>query len=327
MLLAGVVASAVVGAQMRPLRLVSTVWPPFTNETGRPRFALDLVEAALERLGQPSETTIVEAGQFSIALLTGDFDGSPAAWKDAERERVLLYSEPYLENRLVLVGRKGADVSATSLASLARRRIALVEGYSYGEQVENSGPTFVRARSDEDSLDQLLGGAVDYLLMDDLVVQYIVDNHAKEAQAKLQFGTRPLVTRPLHLAIRRSHPDAQEIVDRFNAQLRAMIADRTYHRLLHVDWIRADVDGDGLFEYVPETDETGVAEPRRAYAIRSSPEPAAPTTARAESVQPRFYVGGNIYRDWASVPDRYKMSGNMPPHPSRSTASLFRFVW
>jgi polar amino acid transport system substrate-binding protein len=326
-LLLMVVASAVAFAQTAPLRLVSTGWSPFTNQAGQSRLALDLVEAALGRIGQPSQTTIVDARQFTPALLTGDFDGSAAAWKDAERERVLLFSEPYLENRLVLVGRKGADVSATTLAALAGRRIALVEGYAYGEQVENSGPAFVRARSDEDSLARLLAGAVDYALMDDLVVQYLVDNHSKEAQAKLQLGATPLVTRALYLAIRRSRPDAQAIIDRFNAQLRGMIADRTYHRLLGVDWIKADVDGDGLFEYIPEDDKTRVTEPRRAYSIYSEPEPAAVATPTAESTQPRFYVGGNIYRDWATVPDRYKASGGMPPPPSRATASLFRFSW
>ena len=117
-------------AQTRPLRLFSTAWPPFTNDAGQPRFALDLVEAALERFKQPSTTTIVPPGQFTTTLLSGDFDGSAAAWRDAERERVLLYSDPYLENRLVLVGRKGSDVSATALSALAGRRIALVEGYS-----------------------------------------------------------------------------------------------------------------------------------------------------------------------------------------------------
>ncbi len=322
-----IAAFATVAAQTRPLRLVSTAWSPFTNQAGQPRLALDLVEAALARIGQPSETTIVEAGRFTPALLTGDFDGSAAAWKDAERERVLLFSEPYLENRLLLVGRKGADVSATTLSALAGRRIALVEGYAYGEQVEKSGPTFVRTRSEEDSLTRLLAGSVDYALMDDLVVQYILDHHAKEAQATLQHGSTPLVTRPLYLAIRRSHPDAQGIIDRFNAQVRGMIADHTYHRLLDVDWINADVDGDGLFEYVPENDTMGATEPRRAYSIYSTPEPSVPITAPAESTQPRFYVGGNIYTTWASVPDRYKSSGSMPPPPARATASLFRFSW
>jgi ABC-type amino acid transport substrate-binding protein len=324
-----VLASSLAGAQTRPLRLVSTAWPPFTNQAGQPRLALDLVEAALTRIGQPSETTILEDGQVTPALMAGDVDGSAALWKDAERERVLLFSEPYLENRLVLVGRKGADVTAKTLASLAGRRIALVEGYSYGQEVESSGPTFVRAKNSEDSLARLLAGTVDYVLMDDLVVQYIVDTYAKEAQTKLQLGSRPLVTRALHLAIRRSYPDAQGIIDRFNAQLRGMITDRTYHRLLDVDWIRADVDGDGKFEYVPESDKAGATEPRRAYSIASSVESAGAAAATSiESTKPRFYLGGNIYRDWASVPDRYKTkSAGMPPDPSRATASLFRFSW
>ena len=313
-------------AQTTPLRLVSTEWPPFTNVKGQPRLALDLVEAALERFNQPSTTTMVEAGQFTSSLLEGKFDGSPAAWKDADRERVLVFSEPYLENRLVLVGRKGADVSATTLAALTGKKVALVEGYSYGEGVDNAGPTYVRARSEEDCLSRLLAGTVDYVLMDDLVVQYLVERHAKQSQDKLQFGSRPLVTRPLYFAVRRSRPDAQAIIDRFNAQLRGMIADRTYHRLLHVDWIQADVDGDGLFEYVPDTDK--VSEPKRAYSIFSPPQEATVAAQATDTTtQPRFYVGGNLYRDWASVPDHYKMTGSMPPHPSRSTASLFRFSW
>ena len=69
------------------LRLVSTVWTPFTNPSGQPRFALDLVEAALGRLGVTSNTAMVDAPQFTSSLLGGTFDGTGAAWKDAEREK------------------------------------------------------------------------------------------------------------------------------------------------------------------------------------------------------------------------------------------------
>lgn len=322
------ISGPIVSAQSAPLRLVSTAWPPFTNQSGQPRFALDLVEAALKRIGVTSTTTIVDAGAFTASLLTGEFDGSAAAWKDAERERVLLFSQPYLENRLILVGRKGADVSATTLAALAGKRVAIVEGYSYGEAVEKAGPTFVRARSEEDSLAQLLDGRVDYMLMDDLVVQYIAENHAKEAEAKLQLGSTPLVTRQLYFAMRRSRPDAQAIVDRFNAQLRSMIADRTYHRLLHLDWILADVDGDGLSEYVPSSDRAGAVAPRRAYSLFSAEPLTVPkATPESKATQPRFYLGGNIYRDWAMVPDVYKLTGEDIPNPARSTGTVFRFAW
>jgi len=311
-----------VAAQTSQLKLVSTAWPPFTNAARQPRFALDLVETALGRIGVSSKTAIVSAPQFTPSLLSGLFDGSAAAWKDPERERELIFSQPYLENRLVLVGRHGTDVSAKTLPDLKGKRVAIVEGYSYGETVDSTGPVWVRSRSEEDSLTQLLKSGVDYTLMDELVVHYIVSNYPKESDTKLEIGSTPLLTRPLHFVIKRTRADAMSIIERFDAQLRGMIADRTYHRLLHVDWILADVDGDGVPELVPRTDQAGTSEPLHVYSLFSPPSPSAETP-----VKPGFYVGGNVYADWASVPENYKVSNSDKPDPRRSTGTIFRFIW
>jgi polar amino acid transport system substrate-binding protein len=306
-----------------PLSLVSTAWPPFTNEPGRPRFALDLVETALGRMHNPAKTTIVSAAQFTPSLLSGQFDGSAAAWKDPARERALVFSQPYLENRLVLVGRHGADVSAAALTALKDKRVAIVEGYSYGDAIDRGGPVWVRTRSEEDSLAELLKSGVEYTLMDELVVHYLVSNYPKEASARLEIGKTALVTRELYLAISRTRADADSIVSRFNAQLRGMIADRTYHRLLHVEWIRADVDGDGVPEYVPASDRTGPSAPQHSYTLFTTPATGSTPSTKKEG----FYVGGNIYRDWTSVPDVYKTVVPNHPDPRRSTASIFKFSW
>ena len=325
MLLLSIVAvSIVITAQTKQLRLVSTAWPPFTNQAGQPRFALDLVEAGLGRAGVTANTTIVEVARYTPALLNGEFDGSAAAWKDPERERVLLYSQPYLENRLILVGRRGGDVSATTLAGLKGKRIAIVEGYSYGE-IENSGPTFVRSRGEEDSIGLLLKSTVDYALIDELVVQYIVNNYANEAKARLQFGSTSLLTRPLYLVVRRTLPDAELIVNRFNAQLQGMIADRTYNRLLHMDWISADIDGDGLVEYVSQSDQSGRVQPQGAYKLFSQGQPSAQPQPR--TTQQRFYIGGTVYDSWSAVPDRYKVEDPLHKDPSRGVIPIFRFTF
>jgi polar amino acid transport system substrate-binding protein len=321
-LLAFAVVVVAVSAQT-PLTLVSTAWPPFTNASGQPRFALDLVEAALGRIGVIAKTTIVDAAQFTPSLLDPSFDGSAAAWKDPERERLLLFSQPYLENRLVLIGPRGADVTAASLSDLKGKRVAVVGGYSYGDGVEGAGPVFVRSASEEDSLARLLAGGVDYTLMDDLVVQYIVSNYPAEAATRLQIGSKPLVTRELYLAIRRSHPGASGIIERFNAQLRGMIADGTYHRLLHVDWIRADINGDGVLEFVAGSDQPRAAEPKQIYTLFTPRG-----TVKESQDKPGFYVGGNIYRDWASVPASYKDSStSQRPDARRSTGTIFKFTW
>jgi hypothetical protein len=196
---------------------------------------------------------------------------------------------------------------------------SIVEGYSYGDELDRSGVILRRTGSEEDSLAQLLKGTVDYTLMDDLVVQYLVSAYPQESGTRLEIGSTPLITRPLHFAVSRTRLDAQSIVNRFNAQIRGMIKDRTYHRLLHVDWIRADVDGDGTSEYVPATDQPGPEVPKRVYALFAAP---------GESLkEPRFYVGGNIYANWASVPEAYRNFDSQHPDPSRSTASIFKFSW
>jgi polar amino acid transport system substrate-binding protein len=309
------------------LQLVSTAWPPFTNAPRQPRFALDLVEEALKRIGSSADTTIVEDSRFTASLLSGKFDGSAAAWKDAEREKVLVYSEPYLENRLLLVGRRGSDVSAKTLAALAGKRIVLVGGYSYGDEVtKGSGPSFIQSRSEEDSLAKLLANEADYTLMDELVVQYILDNYSEQARNRLSIGSTALVTRTLHLAIRRSRPGVEALVKRFNGEVRKMIADRTYHRLLHVDWIEADVDGDGRKEVVARTDQAGPTPPARTYDLFAS-TPQVEVTAPPPPADKRFYFGGSIYENWASVPENYKLSNSDAPNPARSTATLFSFSW
>jgi ABC-type amino acid transport substrate-binding protein len=309
-------------AQSRSLKLVSTAWSPFTNGPGQPRFALDLVEAALGRNHITSTTTIVSPAEFTGKLISGDFDGSGAAWRDATRERMLLFSQPYLENRLVIVGRHGADVSASSLAALKGRRIAIVEGYSYGEAIGGSGPAWVQVATSEDSLTAVLKGTADYALMDELVVTYLVSNYPKESESRLQIGKTALLTRPLYLAISRTRPDAEGIVNGFNAQIRNMIKDRTYHRLLHVQWITADVNGDGIPDYVPADDRPGPNAPTDAYSLFTMP--AGPP---AQKGKVDYYIGGNIYETWLAVPDAYKKTAPNHPDPRQSTASLFKFVW
>src|SRR3954452_8837158 len=76
-----------------PLRLVSDVWPPFTDEDKKPHEALDLVQGALQRAGARSTSTIITFSAALAGLEQGKFDGSAAMWKTPEREAYLLFSK------------------------------------------------------------------------------------------------------------------------------------------------------------------------------------------------------------------------------------------
>jgi polar amino acid transport system substrate-binding protein len=318
---AGVALSA---AQNRSLRFVSPVRPPFTDAAPKPRFALDLVEAALQRINVSATTALVPNGEYGNALLNGPYDGTAVAWRDSARETALLFSEPYLENRLVLVGRKGADISAKALADLKGKSIAIINGYAYGDENLAAGPRWVRTNGEPDSIRMLLDAKVDYVLMDELVVQYLVNDYPDEARNRLSIGTLPLLTRPVHLALHRSLPDGAVIIKGFNAQIRQMILDRTYHKLLHVDWIYADVDGDGRKELISAADQAGKTAPLRVYNLFSQ---SAAETQPQTPEQERYFFGGAVYNGWSSVPDRYKVDDLNRPDHTHPTARIFTFSW
>jgi hypothetical protein len=152
----------------------------------------------------------------------------------------------------------------------------------------------------------------------------MLEQYPEEAKTRLQIGTEAVVTRPLHLVIRRSHPDAESVILKFNTQLRAMIADRTYHRLLQVGWIRADVDGDGVAEYVSGSDQAGKAPPQHAYSLFSQ---AALDAQVKKEGQERYFFGGAVYNGWSSVPDKYKVDHLDRPEHTHPTARIFTFSW
>jgi hypothetical protein len=221
------------------------------------------------------------------------------------------------------VARKGDDVSAPALPALAGKRIALVDGYAYGDALTSpKGPTYVAATTVEESLDKVLAGEADFALMDDLVVQFLLTNYPEEVKTRLAIGSAPLLVRTLHFALRRDLPGAQSMVDQFDAELGRMIADKSYHRLLQVGWIQADVDGDGRTEWVPASDQAGQDPPVRRYELVT-------VTAGATKPDPpkRFYLGGKVYDDWTNVPDRYKViDANRTPWGSQ-VAPIFAFKW
>jgi ABC-type amino acid transport substrate-binding protein len=285
------------------LRLASDEWPPFTGDPGTSRIAIKIVHVALERAGIAAETTIVRWRDVEQGIRRGTFEGSAAMWRSDSRERDLLYSDPYLENRLVLVGRKGSDVRAKTISDLGGKRVAAVGHYAYGEEIDSAqGVYFVNGRNDQENLDKLLAGDVDYMLVDALVALYLATNQAEEATAKLEFGTTPLARRTLHFVLRRNVADADRIINAFNKELRGMFADGTFAQILQLGWIRVDIDGDGREEVVALGDRVGLVPPGSVYDVFGKVPTAPPE-------KERFVIDGKVYEGWDAIPEQYKAQG------------------
>jgi len=278
------------------LRLASDVWPPFSNVEGESAFAIMLVEEALMRSGIEMRSEILDFDKVLIGLQDGSIDGSPTLWYTKERAEYLTYSDPYMENRLILVGKKGADVSATSLSELNGKRIAVVGTYAYGAEVDSAtAPVFVSGKDQQENLERLLKEEVDYILVDDLLIQYVLTNQGEEANKYLEIGSNAMVTRSLHFALRKDLEGADAILEVFNDAIGNMMADGTYNTILDLNWILHDVDGDGKMELVYGG---GGAPSSGGYAVFQNPN---------DQAHDGYWVNGKKYYKWEDVPEEERL--------------------
>lgn len=304
------------------LTLAAGVWPPYTDEAGKPSVAYTLVKTALERSGDYTvRLQIQEPGDISKQVIAGPFSGSPAMWKTAEREESFLYSDPYLENQMVLVAKAGSDVSATDLKNLGKKRLGLVSGYAYGPAVhEAKNLTIVPVTTLKEGFESLLSGKADYILADSLLIQHLRQTRAADVAEHLAIGESTVLTRTLHLALRKDLPGAAKIIDGFNAEIAKMLLDGSYNRILGVQWILHDVDGDGNPEWVHSG--AGVTEPNReeGYTVFSPIEGQKKPSAVKRN---QLWIQGKSYQRWDDIPDQYKEPILVPE--SSSSGVLFDY--
>lgn len=216
-----------------PLRMVSDAWPPFTSrELPNDGLATAIVREVLAHAGYRSRYYEVPWARVLYGVQRGDYDLVINARYTEERERYGLFSDAYLYSNARFLRRVGSGIGFAGLDSLRPHSIAVVRGYAYA-------PAFDR-KTDLQRLEvkgfrvaarMLAAGRVQLSLEDERVADYHFQRDLRDIRDQLEFVDPPLARVGLHILVRRSHPQADEIVRRFNASLRALQADGSYRQL------------------------------------------------------------------------------------------------
>jgi len=288
--------------QITDLKLGSDVWPPFTNEAGKTAFASELVKEAMNRNKVAINQRTMPFETVLKALENNALDGSGAMWKTPERESNLYFSEPYIQNQLVLVAKKESGLSVDKLSDISGKKLALVQDYAYGKELETvEDVNFIYGTSDQANFLKLLKGEVDYMLIDELPVRYLMQSQPQKFNDNLNISSEPLIIKSLHLAIRKDIEGAVELLNQFNASIKTMMADGTYNRILKLNWIQADVNGDGKVELVGGSGSNGGIKPSNGYRVNQNDSSQYPVASGNT-----YYINGKVYTNWDDVPADFK---------------------
>ncbi|MCE9790270.1 transporter substrate-binding domain-containing protein [Shewanella indica] len=213
------------------LTLTNDPWPPFIETDGKTGLALEIVQSALAvhcyRLQvelKPWARALRSAKEAKTDLLL-------ATWHTPEREQVLLFSEPYLQNRQRFIKRRGDPFEYTDLDSLNGKRIGVVRGYSY-QTGFRAARDFIRVPNNslESNLKMLAVGRLDLTLEDEIVA---TDTFWRLHQEdSFDFTGPPLDIRNLHLSTSRLHPHGAELIAEFNQGLETIKKNGEYAKIL-----------------------------------------------------------------------------------------------
>ena len=279
-------------------------WPPFTGKDGRPRVAVQLLTAAMERLGHKVDIMTLRSGEFPRVFTDPVIDMSPALWYNKEREKQVVYSDPIFENRLVLVGLIGSGAAHLSLKDLAGKTLGVVDGYAYGDTLTNAPATLVLGGSEEENIKKMLMGEIDFVLTSELLLTYASRRHVEAFKNRVEIGVQPQITKQIYFAVKKTVPGAKDLVKDLNKEIQAMIQDGSYYEILGINRIVKDINGDGIPEILLMGDPASTLNPEEIY--RGFGEGDVVDT----DMQQWFMVDGKFYKTLEEIPEaqRKKMA-------------------
>lgn len=226
--LSALCCAAALGATAEPLRLAGDDWCPYLcpQSPEKPGFLLDGLNQALPERPQ------FQALPWSRALQMardGLVDGVIGAYPE-ETEGLLIGREPIAWADMRFYTRSGSQWQYRGPASLDGLAVGLVQGYSYGAQLDawrdrhlddhDSVQVLSGERVLERNLQKLLLGRIDVFLEDSRMVDHYLRRHRLVAQVR-SAGRLPS-QRPMYVALSPHLKDADARLAKLDQGLRRL---------------------------------------------------------------------------------------------------------
>ena len=222
-------------APVSALTVVAKEEPPYIgNELPGQGLSMEIVQTALERAGYKTSFVFESWPRAYEGGLIGIYDVIGSIWKTDQREKDFVFSQPYLVHEIKFIKNKSSqELVFNNLDDLNGLIIGTLKGYAYNDEFLRS--TKIMRMQQNHLLQNLLlltQDKIDMTLGEVRKIRFELNKYMKGSIDKLQILPKPLISRGAHIAVSKSNPRHQEIIDRFNKALQDMKADGSYLRII-----------------------------------------------------------------------------------------------
>ncbi|WP_421865965.1 substrate-binding periplasmic protein [Motiliproteus sp.] len=203
-------------------QLVTGEFPPFTGkDLPAGGLATDIITLAFTAMGENVEVSYLPWKRGYETTLRGRFLGTFAYSKNEEREKTWLFSKPLYNLEEVFIGLSGSPLKYESDADLKGLRICKPLGYNlFGlKKLHQQGDIALVHPSDMEGCFRLLSKKRVDLVMTNKTTAETLKRRQIDGKLAFQVLSKPFVRIGHHLIIPKTHPNAQALMNRFDASL------------------------------------------------------------------------------------------------------------
>lgn len=201
---------------------ISTGYPPFYffTEDNRPAgICIDIIDRVTAAMGISVEYKSYPWKRMLQYGKDGSADAIMPLFRTADREQFLIFPQTALidEDNSLFTAASSPYQYSGQLSDLTERKIAVVDGFSYGPEFDRTEFKNKNLVQTTEQLIQLVqSGRVDFGIGNSKVISYTASQMG--LARKLRFLTPPITEAPLFIGFSKQKID-QALVDRFNQQL------------------------------------------------------------------------------------------------------------
>lgn len=203
--------------------LMANTSPPYSDKTlPEQGLALEIVKHVFSGTQYKPEITIDNWSRAVEGASLGVYDGLAAAWYSDARNDDLLFSEPYLASRLIILKLRSNPRQYSSLRDLSGGTLGVRVDYAYGvDFAAIPDLTLVQENHLIQNLLKLLSGSVDFVIGDRRTIVMQLNEYLSDKMTKFEVLDIPLPEVQRHVAISRERPGYEKVISEFNRSLAA----------------------------------------------------------------------------------------------------------
>jgi polar amino acid transport system substrate-binding protein len=235
LILCTIVLLSSISIQAEKITAVGDPWPPFLDPNQASNGIIyEIASAAYATQGYELEMNFAPWARAVAGVKNASYDLLLGTWLTEERTKFLMFSDPYLNNSLKFIKKKGSSFDYSGLESLNGKSIGVVRGYGYGDEFLNAN-NFKRpeAKNFIGNIRKLTAGRIDLTLEDEIVAKAIIAKEQPDLLDKIEFSTTDYSTNALHVTSGLANAKHKEFIEAFNKGLAEIKKNGVYDKILN----------------------------------------------------------------------------------------------